>query len=117
MKTGTKPTSGMSGGTNGGKTTNFANFANGGCPGRAERHICVYLCSFAVNIRPENGDLDRKWTQMDANGGLEQPKTGKWHENSMGKGRKLRNSRKTRKMGLKMLKNSLKMAVLRVLEA
>ena len=84
----------------------------GGCPGRAERRICVYLRSFAVEFRPENGALDRKWTQMDANEGLEGPKTeifsrktGKGHENRMGRGRKLRN---LRKMGLKVLRNGSK---------
>lgn len=93
MKRGPKPTSGTAGGSNGRKTTSFANLANGGCPGRAERLICVYLRSFAVEFRPENGALDRKWTQGDANGGWERPKTGifsrktgKGHENRMGTG-------------------------------
>ena len=64
----------------------------GGVPGRAERPICVNLRSFAVNFRSENGDLDRKWTRMDANGGGERPrtvifsrKTGKGHKNRMGR--------------------------------
>lgn len=63
------------------------------CPGRAERLICVDLRSFAVEFRPENGDLDRKWTQMNANGGGERPKTvifsrktGRGHENRRGRG-------------------------------
>ena len=47
--------------------------------------ICGSFSVLEALGQPENGDLDRKWTQMDANGDWEQPekgifgrKTGKW---------------------------------------
>lgn len=103
---------------NGRKPTNLASGANGGGVGRADARrarggpkvpfacICVHLRSIfglKTAIWTANG---RKW------GGLEGPKTvifsrktGKRRENRMGKGRKLRNSRK---MGRKVLRNDSK---------
>ena len=58
--------------------------------------------------QPENGDLDRKWTQMDANGGWEQPGKGIFGRKT-GKGaRKQEGGRlKTTKIA-KIAKNGLK---------
>ena len=54
--------------------------------------ICGRFSAFGGLRRAQNAVLDRKWTQMDANGGLEGPKTGifsrktgKGHENRRGR--------------------------------
>ena len=74
---------------NGRETTNFANDANGalkqaertlGVPGKGRKahlrgfaSICGRFSAFGGLWRAQNADLDRKWTQMDANGDGEQP--------------------------------------------
>ena len=70
--------------------------------------ICVHLRSIFAGKRRSGPQMDakgRKWGRGAAKTVIFSRKTGKGHENRMGRGRKLRN---LRKMGLKMPRNGSK---------